>query len=385
MEVTMAEKRDYYDVLGVDKSASADEIKKAYRKLSKKYHPDINDEPNAEDKFKEVSEAYEILSDKSKRQQYDQFGHAGTGQGAGGFGGGQGYGGAGGFGGGGFEDIFDTFFGGGRRSDPTAPRQGEDLRYTMNLKFEEAIFGTEQTIKYKREETCNNCGGDGAKPGTHPETCSNCGGSGQTTQRQQTPLGTFQTQTACDVCGGSGQIIKEKCDICNGIGHTRETHSETVNVPAGVEDNNQIRLSGRGNVGANNGPYGDLYIVFKVKPSDTFERNGPQIYYELPLNFVQATLGDEVKVPTVHGDVMYKVPSGTQNGTKFRLKDKGAPKLNGSGNGNQIVTVKVEIPTSLTEEQTEILREFAKASEIEVEEQHDDSFFKKVKDVFNKD
>ncbi len=380
----MADKRDYYDVLGVDKNASQDEIKKAYRKLSKKYHPDISDDPNADEKFKEVSEAYDTLKDESKRQQYDQFGHAGS---QGGFGGG-GYGGfnQGGFSGGGFEDIFDTFFGGGgRRPDPNAPVQGEDLQYTMDLEFEEAIFGKEETIHYKREETCQNCQGSGAKAGTQPTTCSKCHGSGKITQAQQTAFGTFQTQTTCDQCGGNGKEIKEKCQTCHGQGKTTETHSVKVKIPEGVEDGNQIRLQGQGNCGKNGGPYGDLYVVFRVKASDQFQRRGSEIYYELPINFVQATLGDDVKVPTVHGNVSLKIPAGTQTGTTFRLKNKGAPKLRGKGNGHQHVKVTVTIPKQLTNEQAGLLRQFAAASDIEVDEQADDSFFDKVKDVFRGD
>lgn len=389
----MANKRDYYDVLGIDKNASQDEIKKAYRKLSKKYHPDISDDPQADEKFKEVSEAYDTLKDEGKRQQYDQFGHAGGQAGFGGGGGGYGSGfggqggfGQGGFGGSGFEDIFDTFFGGGgRQRDPNAPVQGDDLQYTMDLEFEEAIFGKEETIHYKRDENCKTCGGNGAKPGTQPTTCSNCRGSGKVTQAQQTAFGTFQTQTTCPQCGGSGQEIKEKCQDCQGRGHTNETHSVKVKIPAGVEDGNQIRLQGQGNAGKNGGPYGDLYVVFRVKDSDIFQRRGSEIYYDLPINFVQASLGDEIKVPTVHGNVSLKIPAGTQTGTSFRLKNKGAPKLRGNGNGHQHVKVKVVIPTDLTNRQAELLREFAKVSDIQVQDQTDDNFFDKVKDVFRND
>ena len=385
----MADKKDYYDVLGVSRDASADEIKRAYRKLSKKYHPDINDAEDANEKFKEATEAYETLSNDQKRQQYDQFGHAGA---QGGFGGGQGAGGYGGFnaggfgGGGGFEDIFNTFFGGGSATrDPNAPVQGDDLQYTMDLEFKEAVFGKEETIHYKRDETCSTCTGSGAKPGTDPQTCSKCRGSGTMTSAQQTAFGTFQTQTTCDQCGGTGKEIKEKCQDCHGAGRRRETHSVKVTIPAGIEDGNQIRLQGQGNAGENDGPYGDLYVVFNVKPSSQFVRRGSEIYYEMPINFVQATLGDDVQIPTVHGNVSLKIPAGTQTGTTFRLKGKGAPRLNGSGTGNQQVKVKVEIPKKLTKEQAEILRQFADVSDIQVKEQADDSFFNKVKDVFRGD
>ncbi|AGY81647.1 molecular chaperone DnaJ [Carnobacterium inhibens subsp. gilichinskyi] len=380
-------KRDLYEVLGVSKSASDDEIKKAYRKLSKKFHPDINKEAGAEEKFKEVAEAYEVLSDANKRAAYDQYGHASTdpnfGAGGGGFGGG-GFGG--GFGGGGFEDIFESFFGGGggRSYNPNAPRQGEDLQYSLNLEFEEAIFGKETTISYNREEECKTCHGDGAKPGTHPVTCSKCHGTGSLNVERNTPLGRVMTRQTCDVCHGTGQEIKETCPTCHGSGHTKDKHTVKVTVPAGVEDGNQMRLNGQGEAGKNGGPYGDLYVVFRVKASKEFERNGSEIYYELPINFVQATLGDEVEVPTVHGKVKLKIPAGTQTGTNFRLRGKGAPKLRGTGTGDQHVKVKLVTPKNLSKEQTDLLRQFAQASGMEVEEQ-DGSIFDKVKDAFKAD
>lgn len=380
-------KRDLYEVLGVSKSASDDEIKKAYRKLSKKYHPDINKEAGAEEKFKEVAEAYEVLSNADKRAAYDQYGHASTdpnfGAGGGGFGGG-GFGG--GFGGGGFEDIFESFFGGGggRSYNPNAPRQGEDLQYSLNLEFEEAIFGKETTISYNREEECKTCHGDGAKPGTNPVTCSKCHGTGSLNVERNTPLGRVMTRQTCDVCHGTGQEIKEACPTCHGSGHTKDKHTVKVTVPAGVEDGNQMRLNGQGEAGKNGGPYGDLYVVFRVKASKEFERNGSEIYYELPINFVQATLGDEVEVPTVHGKVKLKIPAGTQTGTNFRLRGKGAPKLRGTGTGDQHVKVKLVTPKNLSKEQTDLLRQFAQTSGMEVEEQ-DGSIFDKVKDAFKAD
>lgn len=385
-EDKMAQKRDFYDILGVSKDASQDEIKKAYRRLSKKYHPDLNDAEDAEDKFKEVAEAYETLSDKSKRSQYDQFGHASTDPN---FGGGGGFGGQGGgdaFSG--FDDIFNQFFGGGggrgRSRNPNAPRKGEDLQYVMDLEFEEAIFGKATTIKYNRENTCNNCEGSGAKPGTSPETCSRCGGVGQVKVEQNTPFGRVMTQQACPDCQGTGQIIKEKCEICGGDGHETERHSVEVNVPEGVEDGNQIRLQQQGDAGQNGGPHGDLYIIFRVKPSDTFERRGTEIYYELPINIVQATLGDEIEVPTVHGGVKLKVPAGTQPATTFRLRGKGAPSVRGTGTGDQHVKVKVEIPKKLSNEQAEHLREFAQESGYdETKEQKGETFFSRVKDAFS--
>lgn len=370
----MADKRDYYEVLGLQKGASDDEIKKAYRKLSKKYHPDINKEPDAEAKFKEISEAYEILSDPQKRAAYDQYGHAGTDPNYGG-----GYGG--GFGG--FEDIFESFFGGGgRTANPNAPRQGADLQYAVDLSFEEAIFGVEKNIQYNREETCHTCGGNGAKPGTQPETCHKCHGSGTINVERQTPLGRVMSRQTCDVCHGTGKEIKEPCTTCHGTGHEKKKHSVKVNVPAGVEDGQQMRLSGQGEAGSNGGPYGDLYVVFRVEESDIFDRDGSEIYYELPLNFVQAALGDEVNVPTVHGNVKLKIPAGTQTGTNFRLRGKGAPKLRGNGNGDQQVKVKLITPKNLNEEQKEALRAYAKASGHVTNEQQPEGFFDKMKDAF---
>lgn len=359
----MAEK-DYYDVLGVSRDASQDDIKHAYRKLSKKYHPDLNKAPDAEAKFKEISEAYEVLGDSDKRAQYDQYGSAGP---QGGFGGagGQGFGGfEGGQGFGGFDDIFSQFFGGGgqQRSNPSAPRQGSDLQYQMDLKFEEAISGKETTISYTREATCHTCNGTGAKPGTSPETCHKCHGSGYIQVVRQTPLGRMQSREACDVCRGTGKEIKEKCTTCHGSGHQEERHSVKVKVPAGVEDGQQMRLSNQGEAGTNGGPYGDLFIIFRVAPSDKFQRDGAEIYIEVPISFVQAALGDELMVETVSGKVKLKVPAGTQTNTTFRLRGQGAPRLRGNGRGDEHVTVKVVTPKHLSGEQKEALKAYAVAS-----------------------
>ncbi|SFQ19394.1 molecular chaperone DnaJ [Desemzia incerta] len=378
-------KRDYYEVLGVSKGASDDEIKKAYRKLSKKYHPDINKEADADEKFKEIAEAYEVLSDANKRAAYDQYGHASTDPNFG-AGGGFGGGGFGGSGFGGFEDIFDSFFGGGGRAryNPNAPRQGEDLQYTLDLEFEEAVFGKQSTIRYNRKQECETCHGDGAKPGTSPVTCSKCSGTGSINVERNTPLGRIQTRSVCDVCNGTGQEIKEKCPTCVGAGHVKDRHTVKVTVPAGVEDGDQMRLSGQGEAGKNGGPYGDLYVIFRVKPSKQFQRRGAEIYYEAPIHFVQAALGDEIQVPTVHGKVKLKIPAGTQTGTTFRIKGKGAPRLRGTGQGDQHVKVNIITPKNLNSKQAELLREFAKASDISITEE-DGSFFNKVKDVFKKD
>ncbi|MER2041124.1 molecular chaperone DnaJ [Desemzia incerta] len=378
-------KRDYYEVLGVSKGASDDEIKKAYRKLSKKYHPDINKEADADEKFKEIAEAYEVLSDANKRAAYDQYGHASTDPNFG-AGGGFGGGGFGGSGFGGFEDIFDSFFGGGGRAryNPNAPRQGEDLQYTLDLEFEEAVFGKQSTIRYNRKQECETCHGDGAKPGTSPVTCSKCSGTGSINVERNTPLGRIQTRSVCDVCNGTGQEIKEKCPTCVGAGHVKDRHTVKVTVPAGVEDGDQMRLSGQGEAGKNGGPYGDLYVIFRVKPSKQFQRRGAEIYYEAPIHFVQAALGDEIQVPTVHGKVKLKIPAGTQTGTTFRIKGKGAPRLRGTGQGDQHVKVNIVTPKNLNSKQAELLREFAKASDVSITEE-DGSFFNKVKDVFKKD
>ncbi|MCA1056199.1 molecular chaperone DnaJ [Rossellomorea aquimaris] len=370
-------KRDYYEVLGVGKGASKDEIKKAYRKLSKKYHPDINKEADADQKFKEISEAYEVLSDEQKRAQYDRFGHTDPNQG---FGGGADFGG-GGFGG--FEDIFNTFFGGGggRRRDPNAPRQGADLQYTMSLKFEEAVFGKETEIEIPKEEECDTCHGSGAKPGTKVNTCSHCNGSGQLNVEQNTPFGRVVNRRVCHYCNGTGKEIKEKCTTCGGAGKVQKRRKINVKIPAGIDDGQQLRVTGQGEPGVNGGPPGDLYVVFHVRSHDFFERNGDDIYCEMPVTFAQAALGDEIEVPTLHGKVKLKVPSGTQTGTRFRLKGKGVPNVRGYGTGDQHVQVKVVTPTKLTEKQKQLLREFADISGQVPDEQHE-SFFDKVKKAF---
>ena len=389
----MVAKRDLYEVLGVSKDASDADIKRAYRKLSKQYHPDINKEAGAEEKFKEIAEAYEILSDSQKRAAYDQYGHASydpnSGFSGGGFGGGfEGFGGFGGqgFSGsytGGFEDIFDTFFGGGggrRGNRANMPRQGADLQYVMDLTFEEAIFGKEEVIHYHRNAECETCHGTGAKPGTDPVTCSKCHGAGVINVERATPFGRMMSQTTCDVCGGTGQEIKEKCETCHGHKHVEETHKVKVKVPAGVENGNQMPLRGQGEAGVNGGPYGDLYVIFRVGKSDTFEREGADIFYELPINFAQAALGDEVDVPTVHGKVKLKVPAGTQSGTVLRLRGKGAPRLRGSGMGDQHVTVRVVTPKHLTDKQREAMKIFGKEAGTHVE--GEGTFFDKMKDAF---
>jgi molecular chaperone DnaJ len=373
--------QEFYDRLGVSKDASQDEIKKAYRKLSKKYHPDINKEAGAEEKYKEVQEAYETLGDEQKRASYDQFGPAGA---NGGFGGGAGgFGGFDGAGFGGFEDIFSSFFGGGGgMRNPNAPRQGDDLQYRVNLSFEEAIFGVEKEVSYNREASCSTCSGTGAKPGTSPVTCGRCHGQGVINVDTQTPLGMMRRQVTCDVCHGTGKEIKEPCTTCHGTGHEKKTHKVSVKIPAGVETGQQIRLQGQGEAGFNGGPYGDLFVIINVLPSNKFERNGSTIYYTMNINFVQAALGDTVEIPTVHGDVEMTIPAGTQTGKTFRLKGKGAPKLRGGGQGDQHVTVNIVTPTKLNEAQKEALKAFAEASGDKAVNPKRKGFFDKVKDAF---
>lgn len=377
--VVIMSKRDYYEVLGVSKSASKDEIKKAYRKLSKQYHPDINKEADAADKFKEIAEAYEVLSDDQKKAQYDQFGHTDPNQG---FGGGGDFGG--GFGG--FEDIFNTFFGGGgggaRRRDPNAPRQGADLQYTMTVSFEEAAFGKETDIEIPREETCTTCSGSGAKPGTKPETCEHCNGTGQLNVEQNTPFGRIVNRRTCHHCNGTGKEIKNKCSTCGGAGKVKKRKKIHVKIPAGIDDGQQLRMSGQGEAGFNGGPAGDLYVVFHVREHEFFERDGDDVYCEMPVTFVQAALGDEIEVPTLHGKVKLKVPAGTQTGTKFRLKGKGIPNVRGYGVGDQHILVRIITPTKLTDKQKQHLRDFAEISGSSPIGDHEKSFFSKVKRAF---
>ncbi|MGY4690362.1 molecular chaperone DnaJ [Salibacterium sp. K-3] len=368
-------KRDYYEVLGLDQDASVDDIKKAYRKLARKYHPDVNSEEGAEEKFKEVKEAYDTLSDPQKKSNYDRFGHADPNQGFGGAGGG-----AGDFGG--FGDIFDMFFGGGGRRDPNAPRQGADLQYTMTLSFKEAAFGKETEIEIPREEECETCDGSGAKPGTSPETCTKCGGNGQLNIEQNTPFGRVVNRRACDRCQGTGQMVKDKCTTCGGRGSVKRNKKINITVPAGVDYGQQVRVAGEGEAGVNGGPPGDLFVVFNVQSHEFFDRDGDDVYCEMPLTFAQAALGDEIEVPTLRGKVKLKIPAGTQTGTNFRLRGKGIPNVHGRGQGDQHVKVQVITPKKLDERQKELIREFSELSgDHQVEEQHQ-NFFEKVKRAF---
>lgn len=370
-------KRDYYDVLGVEKGASKQDIRKAYRKLAREYHPDVNKAEDAEDKFKEVKEAYEVLKDDQKRARYDQFGHAGAQS--------QGFGGGGADFSGGFGDIFDMFFGGGQRQDPNAPRQGSDLQYTMTLTFEEAIFGKETEITVPQEENCSTCSGTGAKKGTKPETCTHCHGSGQLNVEQDTPFGRVVNRRTCNYCGGKGQTIKDPCTTCSGTGRVKKEVKIKVSIPAGIDEGQQIRIPNKGEAGINGGPAGDLFVVVQIRKHDVFVRDGDNIYLELPITFTQAALGDEIEAPTVHGNIKLKIPAGTQTGKTFRLKGKGVPNVRGYGQGDQHIQVRVVTPKKLTSRQKELLKEFHELSSDEQLTDSEDSFFDKFKRAFKGD
>ncbi|MCY6354851.1 molecular chaperone DnaJ [Clostridium sp. ZS2-4] len=371
--------KDYYDILGISKGASDDEIKKAYRKLAMKYHPDRNpDNKEAEDKFKDINEAYQVLSDPQKKSQYDQFGTTD-------FNGG--FGGAGGFdfsGMGGFEDIFDSFFGGGfsSRKRRNGPERGDDLEYTLNLTFEEAVFGMEKEISISKNENCDICNGTGSKPGSNTKTCDKCGGTGQVKYQRNTPLGSFVSTATCDKCNGTGKVITDPCSHCHGKGTVRKNKKVKIKIPAGVDTGNVLPLRGQGEPGKNGGPSGDLYINIRVSPHKLFNRKGFDIYIEEHISFGKASLGTELKVPTIDGDVKYKVPSGTQSGTVFRLKGKGVPRVNGHGRGDQYVKIIVDIPKALNEKQKEALLAFMEASGEKIDDTHKKSFVDKIKDTF---
>ena len=357
----MADKRDYYEVLGVDKSASADEIKKAYRKKAKQYHPDLNPgDKEAEAKFKEANEAYEVLSDDQKKARYDQFGHAGVdpnyGAGGGGFGGGFGddidLG-----------DIFSSFFGGGfggggRRANPNAPRRGEDLQSTVTISFEEAAAGCKRKVDVNRIEVCQECGGSGAAKGTSPTTCPECGGSGQVSAQQRTPFGVIQTQRACTRCGGKGKIIESPCQKCRGRGRVTKHSTLEVDIPAGIDDRQILNVRGEGNKGINNGPAGDLHVNVNVRPHPFFERDGFNVWCEVHITFVQAALGDTIQVPTLDGKVQYSIPAGTQSASVFKLKGKGIQNIRTKVRGDQLVRVIVDVPPKMTAEQKAALLHF---------------------------
>ena len=355
-----AEKRDYYEVLGVNKSASEDEIKKAYKKMARKYHPDLNpDNKEAEEKFKEVNEAYEVLSDPDKKARYDQYGHAGVDPN---FGAGAGFDGSFDFGD--LGDIFGNFFGGGfggggRRTNPNAPQRGESIRLSLTISFEEAAFGCEKEVTVERMEQCGTCGGSGCAAGTTPEVCPDCHGTGTVQVRRQTPMGVFATSSPCTRCGGKGRIIHQPCKDCHGTGSVRKRKTIQATIPAGIDNGQTISIRGQGHAGVNGGPAGDLLITITVRPHELFRREGTSVLCEAPITFAQAVLGAELEIPTIDGKVKYTLPEGTQSGTTFRLKGKGIPSINGHGRGDQYVTVYIETPRNLTKEQKEALKKFA--------------------------
>ena len=355
----MAEKRDYYEVLGVSKNASDDEIKKAYRQQAKKYHPDLNPgDAEAEKHFKEANEAYEVLSDKDKKARYDQFGHAGVDPNYGAGGGGWG----GGFGGVDIDlgDLFSSFFGGGasRRSDPNAPQVGSDVGAQVVIDFAEAASGCKKQVEARVVEACDVCGGSGAARGSSPKTCPDCGGRGRVSSQQRTPFGVMQTQTACPRCRGKGKIIDNPCRACSGSGQMRKANKVGINIPAGIDDGQVITIPGKGNVGKNGGPAGDLQVQVAVRPHPIFERRGYDVLCDFPVTFTQVALGAEVEIPTLNGKEKYTVKEGTQPGDTIKLKGKGIPYLNGRGTGDQIVRLVVEVPKNLTADQKRILEEF---------------------------
>ena len=391
----MAEKRDYYEVLGIGKNATDAEIKSAYRKLAKKYHPDLNPgNKEAEEKFKEVNEANDVLSDPQKRQRYDQFGFAGVdpnyaaanGGGAGGFGGG--FGGVdlgdifGDIFGGGFGGGFSGFGGGSSTRTANVPRKGHDIQASVILTFEEAAHGCSKKITINRQDTCPDCGGTGAAKGTSPETCPDCGGRGYVVTQQRTPFGVMQSQQPCSHCGGRGTIIRNPCKTCRGTGKTAARKSLEINIPAGIDDDQNIALRGQGDAGSNGGPAGDVIVHVTVKADPMFERDGYDVTIHVPITFSQAVLGDDVEVPTVDGRSVQHIPEGTQSGTKFRLRGQGIQYLNGRGRGDQYVIVDVEIPKKVTRAQREALKAFEDSMKEDNYEKRK-GFFKNLRDRFS--
>ena len=391
----MAEKRDYYELLGIGKNATDAEIKSAYRKLAKKYHPDLNPgDKEAEEKFKEVNEANDVLSDPQKRQRYDQFGFAGVdpnyaaanGGGAGGFGGG--FGGVdlgdifGDIFGGGFGGGFSGFGGGSSTRTANAPRKGHDIQASVILTFEEAAHGCSKKITINRQDTCPDCGGTGAAKGTSPETCPDCGGRGYVVTQQRTPFGVMQSQQPCSHCGGRGTIIRNPCKTCRGTGKTAARKSLEINIPAGIDDDQNIALRGQGDAGSNGGPAGDVIVHVTVKADPMFERDGYDVTIHVPITFSQAVLGDDVEVPTVDGRIVQHIPEGTQSGTKFRLRGQGIQYLNGRGRGDQYVIVDVEIPKKVTRAQREALKAFEDSMKEDNYEKRK-GFFKNLRDRFS--
>jgi molecular chaperone DnaJ len=377
--------RDYYEILGVPKTASAEDLKQAFRTLARKYHPDVSKEEHAEERFKEINEAYAVLSDEQKRAAYDRYGHAGVN-------------GMGGMPGGFntvdlsdiFGDLFSDFFGGGGvgrgggRRTRNMPRRGDDLQYPVQLAFEEAVFGVEKEVTITRDETCHTCHGNRAEPGTSPVRCTTCGGSGEVRQTRQSIFGAMVQVTTCPACRGSGETIPTPCHTCNGRGLERKSIRKLVNVPAGVDTGNQMRISAEGQPGTNGGPSGDLYLVLDVKPHKYFRRRNYDILLDLNINIAQATLGADIAVPTVDGDEKLTIPAGTQPGKVITMRGKGIPSVRGSGRGDQHVVVNVEIPTRLNADQRKLVEELAKSLGTEVRPQ-ERGFFDKIKEVLGVD
>lgn len=375
----MADKRDYYEVLGVNKGASDEEIKKAYRASAKKYHPDLHPgDAEAEAKFKEVNEAYEVLSDKGKRARYDQYGHAGVdpnyGAGPGGSPFGQDID---------IGDLFSSFFGGfGRRSaNPNAPRRGSDVEAQLIISFEEAAKGCKKTVQYQAVTTCKDCNGTGAEKGTTPKTCTACGGRGQVTVNQRTPFGVVQTSRVCDACRGRGKIVETPCHSCSGRGQVKRKKTVEVNVPAGINDDQVLNVSGHGNSGANGGPAGDLHVYIGIRPHSIFERRGDDVWCDLPITFSQAALGATVTVPTLDGKVSYDIHEGTQPGDVFKLRGKGIQHLGGRSRGDQYVRVVIEVPKNLSSKQKQLIRELDENTG-DKNYSKGKSFREKLKDLF---
>ena len=370
----MASKRDYYEVLEVDRSASKEDLKRAYRRMARKYHPDVNHEEGADGRFKEINEAYEVLSNENSRAAYDRFGHAGV-QGAG-------AGSANYSDFGSFADIFEGIFSGfGGSRGRAGPRRGADLRYDLTIDFEDAVFGVEKEIEVRRPEICPQCYGSGAEPGTEPARCDQCKGSGEVRQVRQSFLGSFVNVTTCPTCGGSGEIIPNPCALCHGNKQVQQTRKRIVKVPPGVDNDTQIRLSGEGAPGVDGGPPGNLYVVLHVKKHEHFQRRGDDILLEVEINIAQASLGDEIPVPTVDGEEMLKIPGGTQSGKVFRMRAYGVPHLRRSGRGDQLVVTHVVTPKKLTSEQKELMEQLAGTLGKEVIAKREKSFLGQLKDA----
>jgi len=367
-------KRDYYEILGVPRSAGKDEIRSAYRRLARQHHPDVNKSPDAESNFKEINEAYHILSDDQKRALYDRYGHEGVNQGD-----------MGGFGFGGFGDlgdIFEDFFGfGTRTAGRQGPRRGADLRYDMQITFEEAVFGVAKEIEVSRHEVCPTCRGTGAEPGTTPIRCPECNGTGQVRRAQQSIFGSFVNVSVCPRCGGTGEIVQTPCSTCHGTQTVERSRKLSINIPAGVDDGTRIRITGEGEAGTQGGPAGNLYVVLHVKPHKYFQRREDDVLLSINVNIAQAALGDEITVPTLEGEEKLSIPPGTQTGSVFRLRGEGVPRLNRGGRGDEIIMVNVAVPTNLNAEQKRLLGELGKTLGGNVVPQGEKNLFERLKDA----